>query len=78
MDTPATKANFLFVIGNTFGLTGLPTSSTNFAITGTMISPSLVYVFYLNNTAISTFLSPYSYSINSTGSFIKNALLTVA
>jgi len=34
-------------------------------------------VFYGNNTAISTFLSPYASQINSAGGFIKNALLTV-
>jgi hypothetical protein len=77
MDTPATKTNFLTIISNTFVMTGLNNSVTNFAVTGTLIATSNVYVFYGNNTAISTFLSPYSYQINSAGGFVKNALLAV-
>jgi hypothetical protein len=77
MDTPAAKTNFLTVIGNTFAMNGLTNSPINFAITGTLISTSAVYVFYGNNTALSTFLSPYSSQINSTGGFVKNALLAV-
>jgi hypothetical protein len=77
MDTPATKTNFLTIINNTFVMTGLNNSSSNFAVTGTLIATSSVYVFYGNNTAVSTFLSPYSFQINSAGGFVKNALLAV-
>jgi hypothetical protein len=77
MDTPAAKVNILTVIGNTFVLPGLP-NSTSFAITGTLIATSSVYVFYGNNTSGATFLSPYTFQINSAAGFVKNALFAVA
>ena len=77
MDTPAAKTNFLTIISNTFVMTGLNNSSTNFAVTGTLISTSSVYVFYGNNTAISSSIAPYSFQINSAAGFVKNALLAV-
>jgi len=78
MDTPATKTNFLTIINNTFVMTGLMNNATtNFAVTGTLIATSSVYIFYGNNIGVSTFLSPYAYQINNTGGFSKNALLSV-
>ena len=77
MDPPATKTNFYNVISNTFLMTGLNNSLTNFAITGTRNASSFAYIFYGNNTGISSFLAPYSYQIDNGSGISKNALLAV-